>query len=142
MARDTKQDKWRQIGEKSVKAMTKLFTYSTWNFENKLDLLQAELHYLNNHHHMAIMSYEASIVSACKHRFYNEEGLAYELYGIYLIENKMVVKGLEQLRHAQEKYQKWGATKKADDVEKFIDLTNRTVDFCWEVMPQDTLLIS
>lgn len=113
--------------------MAELSEYSTWNFSNKLDLLQALLHSLNRHHNMATLSYEASIASAREHRFYNEEGLAFELYGIYLIENKMVAKGLEQLQYAKEKYQKWGATKKAEAVEEFRDLTNRTANLSWEV---------
>jgi len=132
LARDTKQDKWRKIGEKNVRSMTQLLEYSPWNFENKLDLLQAELHYLNNHHNMAELSYQASIVSARKHRFYHEEALACELYGIYLVENKMIAKGLEQLQNAREKYVKWGAMKKADDVKDFMDLASQTTNYLWK----------
>ncbi|KAL7550515.1 hypothetical protein ACHAWF_013734 [Thalassiosira exigua] len=36
LARDTKQEEWISIGEKSVEAMTRLVSYSTWNFENKV----------------------------------------------------------------------------------------------------------
>jgi len=122
MARDTKQTKWKEIGECSIKAMLQLEECSTWNFENKLLLLRAQLHQLHGHHVMAEIAYRGSISSALEHRFMHEEALACELYGIYFLENKQVHKGLEQLRHAVYKYQQWGATKKADDVKEFMEL--------------------
>mmetsp|Transcript_30022 Transcript_30022/g.49186 ORF Transcript_30022/g.49186 Transcript_30022/m.49186 type:complete len:227 (+) Transcript_30022:1316-1996(+) len=128
LARDTKQDKWRKIGEKNVRSMTQLLEYSTWNFENKLSLLQAELHYLNHRHTMAELSYQAAIVSAHDHKFFHEEALAHELYGIYLVENKIVVKGMGQLQMSIDKYNTWGATKKADAVKDFIHLVNQPVN--------------
>lgn len=33
LARDTRQEKWRKIGEKSVGTMMQLTQYSVWNFE-------------------------------------------------------------------------------------------------------------
>lgn len=128
LARNTKQEKWRQIGENSIKTMTKLVEYSDWNFENKLKLLQAELHYLYDCHSMAELFYQASITSAREHKFLHEKAMAHELYGIYLVENKMVAEGLEQLHQATENYEKWGAQKKADEVNDFIVLINLTVD--------------
>jgi len=122
LARKTKQDKLKKIGEEAVKKMKELAQYSTWNFENKLCLLQAELHYLNQHNTMAILSYQAAIESASKHMYFHEEAFARELYGVYLIENKMVPEGTDQLRLAFDKYTNWGAIKKADDVMKLISL--------------------
>ena len=108
--------------------MVQLVEYSTWNFGNKLSLLQAELHYLNHRHTMAELSYQAAIVSAHDHKIFHEEALARELYGIYLVENKMVVKGMGQLQMAMDKYNKWGATKKADAVKDFMDMVNQPVN--------------
>jgi len=122
LARDTKQKKWRQVGEKSVKTMSQLVEYSVWNFENKLSLLQAELYYLNHRHAMAELKYQASITSAYNHRFFHEEAMARELYGIYLVENKMAVRGIPQLEMALDNYEKWGATRKADSLKEFIEL--------------------
>jgi len=127
LARDTKQNKWKEIGEKSVTTMTQLLNHSTWNFENKLFLLQAELNYLNGRIAMAESSYKAAIVSAHDHRFNNEEALGLELYGIFLVENNKVVQGLQQLEKAREEYKVWGAIKKADAVLEFIDLIKRTM---------------
>mmetsp|Transcript_40712 Transcript_40712/g.85233 ORF Transcript_40712/g.85233 Transcript_40712/m.85233 type:complete len:113 (+) Transcript_40712:156-494(+) len=100
--------------------MKQLVENSAWNFENKLCLLQAELYYLNHRHSMAELSYQASIVSAHEHKFFHEEALACELYGIYLIENKKLSKGMKQLKQALNKYKAWGATKKADSVKDFV----------------------
>lgn len=122
LARDTKDEKWRKVGERSVRTMSQLVIYSTWNFENKLCLLQAELHYLNARHTMAELSYQAAILSAHSHRFFHEEAMACELYGIYLVETNRILEGFEQLRLSIEKYKQWGAIKKAVAVKDFIQL--------------------
>mmetsp|Transcript_11076 Transcript_11076/g.24015 ORF Transcript_11076/g.24015 Transcript_11076/m.24015 type:complete len:244 (+) Transcript_11076:1567-2298(+) len=124
LARDTKQKSWRQIGEESAKTMSQLVDYSAWNFENKLSLLQAELHYLNQRNTMAELAYQASISSAHAHRFFHEEAMAQEMYGIYLIENKMVDKGIVELETAMGKYESWGAARKVDYLKDFIELVN------------------
>lgn len=108
-----------------------LVQYSTWNFENKFSLLQAELHYLNGRHEMAELLYQAAIASAHDHRFFHEEALASELYGIYLVENKHIEKGLEQLQNAMDKYTQWGATKKSDMVKDALQRIRQTL-YLWK----------
>ena len=49
-----------------------------------------------------------------------------ELYGIFLVENKKVSRGLEMLQIATDKYKEWGATKKAQDVDEFVDLISQS----------------
>ena len=122
LARDTKEAKWRKIGEGAVKSMNQLVHYSSWNFENKHLLLQAELHYLNGRHSIAELAYQSSIISAHNHKFIHEEALACELYGVFLINNKEAEKGMKQLQHAHTKYRQWGALKKAKAVEYFMGL--------------------
>lgn len=102
--------------------MSLLVEYSSWNFENKQLLLQAELHYLDGRFNMAEMTYKASILSAHEHKFYCEEALAHELFGVYLVENEKFAQGVEQLKHAQDKYKNIGALRKAGDVQDFIEL--------------------
>ena len=121
MARDTKQEKWRDIGEKAIKQMSQLAQYSSWNFENKLLLLQAEQSYLNGRYMIAELTYQSSITSASDHKFIGEEAMANELFGVYLIENKKAKKGIEQLQIAHSKYIQWGAFKKASAVKELID---------------------
>jgi len=88
---------------------------------SKLQLLQAELHYLNERHTMAELSYQSAIVSATEHKFLHEAALSCELYGIYLIENKDVERGLEQLKRAVELFAQWGAMVKAKELMVFIE---------------------
>jgi len=123
IARDTRQNKWRALGEKVVVQISQFEeTMSKWNFENKSLLLWAELQYLDGDIESADASYRASVKSAHDHKFLQEEALALELHGIFLIENNMVTEGLQQLQIARDKYIKWGAIKKAGAVEDFIDL--------------------
>jgi len=126
LARDTKQRKWREIGERSVKKMAQLVHYSVWNIENKHMLLQAELHYLDGRHTMAEHAYKSSIISARDHRFLGEEAMALELYGIYFLENKKVKNGIEKLKIASDKYKEWGALEKSEAVKHFMELVSKT----------------
>jgi len=108
--------------------MSQLVEYSPWNFENKLCLLQAELDYLNHRHKMAEAKYLAAITSAHNHRFFHEEAMAREMYGIYLVENKLAVRGIPQLEMALDNYKKWGAVRKVDSLKEFIELVHLSVE--------------
>ena len=55
------------------------------------------------------------------------QALAMELYGIFLVENKKVSRGLEMLQIATDKYKEWGATKKAQDVNDFVDVISHSL---------------
>jgi len=133
LARDTKLEKWKMIGEKSVRIMSQFVEYSSWNFENKHMLLQAELHYLNGRHEMAESAYTHSIHSAHEHRFIMEEALAYELFGTYFLENKHVDKGMEQLQLACDRYKQAGALKRADTVNDFMVLARQAHRGWWNM---------
>ena len=76
--------KYRVIGEKAVKDMSKFEQINRWTFENKSLLLQAELHYLNQDYKAARNAFIASIKSAKDHKFMNEEAMANELFGVFL----------------------------------------------------------
>eukprot|EP00584_Thalassiosira_punctigera_P026025 CAMPEP_0172580146 /NCGR_PEP_ID=MMETSP1067-20121228/139611_1 /TAXON_ID=265564 ORGANISM="Thalassiosira punctigera, Strain Tpunct2005C2" /NCGR_SAMPLE_ID=MMETSP1067 /ASSEMBLY_ACC=CAM_ASM_000444 /LENGTH=186 /DNA_ID=CAMNT_0013372883 /DNA_START=496 /DNA_END=1053 /DNA_ORIENTATION=+ len=122
LARETEQStKWKKLGEKAVALMSRLEFMSKWNFESKLQLLQAELHYVEGDLQSAEATYKASILSAHNHKFMHEEALACELYGIFCIENQMFEKGCKQLYLALEMYQQWGAIRKAKEVQLYID---------------------
>ena len=64
-----------------------------WTFENKYMLLQAELHYLNQDYKAAGDAYLASIECANAHKFTHEEAMAYELFGVFCLENERVEEG-------------------------------------------------
>ena len=113
--------KYRVIGEKAVKDMSKFEQINRWSFENNSLLLQAELHCLNQDYEAAENAYIASIKSAKDHKFMNEEAVANELFGIFCIENKMADKGVHHLRIALDLYKQWGAVNKAADLQKLIE---------------------
>ena len=124
LARTSNESKWHEIGKQSVKMMTKMANeYSDWNFRNKQHLLQALLYYHDCEIVLAETSFKASIVSAHEHGFLHEEALACELYGIFLIDTKNIVVGIEQLNLAIHKYMLWGAHNKVNDVKDLIDNT-------------------
>jgi hypothetical protein len=114
-------DRRRGVGEQAAKFMGKMEDISKWNFRNKAKLLQAELFYLNGDLETAEFAYMDSIVSAHDHKYFHEEALAFELYGMFCIENQMLDKGAEQLRLALGKYEKWGAMRKVDDLQLFMN---------------------
>ena len=123
LARDTMRVKWRRLGEQSMVKMSQYRKHlPTANIDNKFNLVKAEYHYLDNDLKSAEVAYKASIKSACKYKFVNEEALALELYGIFCIENHKSTKGLGLLSNSLEKYKQWGATKKVDQLRLFIDL--------------------
>ena len=101
--------------------MTNMVQYSEWNFRNKLNLLEAQFHYLEGRNSLAEISFKAAIVSAHEHGFYHEEALACELYGVFLIDTKNLAVGIEQLQLSVYNYLLWGAQNKATDVKDLIE---------------------
>lgn len=124
LARDTKEMKWRVMGERAIMWFARIAPLCPYNYENKLQLLQAELHYLEGNLESAEASYEASIVSANDSRILPEGALANELFGIFCVENQMVMKGMERLLMALELYRRWGAIKKVKELQQMIDITD------------------
>ncbi|KAL9184861.1 hypothetical protein ACHAXT_002638 [Thalassiosira profunda] len=121
LARTTQQSKYRTLGEQTVNHAAEMTSISRWNNENKAMLLQAELFYVDGDLLSAEAAYKASIMSAHEHKFVHEEALAYELHGVFCVENGMVTNGLEQLRAAIDRYRKWGAAKVAKRVQIYVD---------------------
>ncbi len=121
LARKTNELKLRSVGVEALENLSKLALVNIWTWKNKADLLRAELHYVDGNLALADAQYNASIEAAKRHQFQHEEALARELYGIFCCECKMIVKGMEQLNMAVEQYRNWGAFKKADDLQLFIE---------------------
>jgi len=76
---DDKTREWKAIGKNAVSKYQTWVKHSDWNWENKMLLLEAELHTCEGEVEMAKSKFQASIDSAHKHRFIHEEGLAREL---------------------------------------------------------------
>ncbi|KAL9184830.1 hypothetical protein ACHAXT_002607 [Thalassiosira profunda] len=122
LARNGQEAKYRTLGEDSL-AKTVWYEELTCkaNFQNKRMLLQAEMHYLNRDLVSADAAYEASIRSARENEFPSEEALAYELHGVFCVENGMRDKGTTQLRAAIDRYREWGAANVAKRVQIYVD---------------------
>lgn len=121
LARQTNEPKWKEMGQIALENMRKWATLSKWNFENMALLLEAECHYLNGNLCAADDAYRGSIKSAKEHKYLHYEALAFELHGIFCLENDNVDEGKEQLQKAIAKYSEWGAMKKAEDVRRFLN---------------------
>jgi predicted ATPase len=102
--------KWMGIGERSIDRFKVWQKHSSWNFENKLLLLQAEYHRCQGEDEDAKIKFEAAIESAKLHRFVHEEGLAMELYSSFLKKKGDLDNSKKQLLLAIDCYERWGAS--------------------------------
>lgn len=111
LARKRGDDKeaWTRIGEKAVSSFQNWTKCCDWNFENKKLLLEAELHFLKGENAEAEGKYKASISSAYKHQFVNEEGLAMELAGKFYDAIGKKDESSTFLLGARACYARWGA---------------------------------
>ena len=107
---------WKAETEKICKLIEQSLNHSTWNFENKLFLLRAEIHYTKGEANEAAKCYEASIKSAKNHKFIHEEAVACELAGYFFKEQGDEIKSKTMFKQARDAYTKWGATAKANSL--------------------------
>ena len=96
---------------------------SSWNFEHKLQLMEAEHLYCCGDLELAAESYKNAITSAKAHKYINDEALACELAGKFFLDRDNVSLSLEYLRLAHEKYSEWKADGKAHQLFEFINAT-------------------
>ena len=128
--RDTVNDAlWKSFGEKRVQEF-KLWAEqgSAWNFEHKLQLMEAEHSYCCGHFDRAAELYKKAIASARAHKYINDEALACELAGKFFLDRDNVSLSLEYLTLAHEKYSEWKAEGKANHLFEFIN--GKFVDRC------------
>eukprot|EP00574_Skeletonema_japonicum_P009992 CAMPEP_0201719324 /NCGR_PEP_ID=MMETSP0593-20130828/4547_1 /ASSEMBLY_ACC=CAM_ASM_000672 /TAXON_ID=267983 /ORGANISM="Skeletonema japonicum, Strain CCMP2506" /LENGTH=767 /DNA_ID=CAMNT_0048209733 /DNA_START=171 /DNA_END=2474 /DNA_ORIENTATION=- len=98
---------------------------STWNFENKSFLLQAEEHFCSRNFELAETLYDAAISSSKIHKFVNEEALANELAGHFYLETGRRNRSVHYFSQAFEKYNEWGAVAKANTLIEYLDESER-----------------
>ena len=90
---------------------------SPWNFQHHFELLSAENHFMNGDFTSAAKTYEESILTAERHGFIHDAALFSERAGLfyYTMENK--TRSTAAFGKARELYRKWGATRKAGDLD-------------------------
>lgn len=93
---------------------------SSWNFQNKIDLLNAERAFCEGNYPRAIEMYESSIGNAGKHGFINELALACERFGLFHQSIGNTMEAQTHMMLSEQHYRAWGATRKADDVHHLI----------------------
>jgi hypothetical protein len=123
LARQTNIDersKWIEKGETVLEKMKLWSQHSSWNWENKMLLLEAEKMHTLNDFDSAASFYERSIRSAREHKFIHEEAIASELAGIFFLERGLREKSLHLFLHSIWSYKTWGALAVAKRVETFI----------------------
>lgn len=111
--------KWTSVAEKAIEFFERWTKSSSWNFGNKLSLLQAEYFFLMDDER-AYDCYKASITKAREHRFNHEEGLAHEKLATYLLHKNKHDEALRHFQNAKKCYAIWGARVLVQRVEKAI----------------------
>ena len=101
--------KMMDVGEEALSSFRKWCLHSSWNWENKLFLLEAEGHFSQGNMSMAEEKYKAAIESAGKHRFVHEEGLSNELFASFHTVNGDLEAAKSHILAARTCYEKWGA---------------------------------
>ncbi|KAK1741224.1 putative AAA ATPase [Skeletonema marinoi] len=95
---------------------------STWNFQNKAYLLQAEEQFCERNFDVAERLYDAAILSAKTHKFVNEQALANELAGHFYLDTGRKIKSVNYFMRAFENYNEWGAVAKAASLTKYFEI--------------------
>jgi hypothetical protein len=94
-----------------------LAQHSSWNWENKVQLLEAmEMHIMGNLDAAGPL-YTSSIRSAHEHKFIHEEAVASELTGEYLYERGNYSDAYALFMHSIKCFKEWGADAVAKRVE-------------------------
>uniref|UniRef100_A0A7S4ICB7 KIF-binding protein n=1 Tax=Odontella aurita TaxID=265563 RepID=A0A7S4ICB7_9STRA len=118
LARRQGRSKWEDIINTTMAQMEKWESANPWNCEHKLALMNAEYAYLQNDINGAIEAYDCAIVSAAKHRFVHEEGLALERAGIFYTDTGDNATASRLFHRAHDCYVRWEAHSKATHVKQ------------------------
>lgn len=110
LARRSKtRSKWMTLGEAAIETFRSWVTHSSWNFENKLAILEAESYFCRGIYDEAENKYKHAIKYSRMHRFVHEEAIALELYSLFLKACGRVDESNTIFAGAMDCYKKWGA---------------------------------
>lgn len=94
--------------------------HSSWNWENKRLLLEAESLFTTGEYDQVRSLYDSAVLSAREHKFVHEEAIASELAGIFFYKTGHRQESFSHLMHSINCYNKWGAHAVARRVETVI----------------------
>ncbi|KAL3817372.1 hypothetical protein ACHAXA_005007 [Cyclostephanos tholiformis] len=106
---------WKTISN-AVNILKAAASHSSWNFQNKVHLLEAEMFSLQNKISEACTSYVAAISSASSSGFIHEQGLACELAGFHYKRVNDFRSALTYFDRAKQCYTEWGSQLKVDSI--------------------------
>ena len=120
--RDSERLRWIEKGENVLTKVRSWSEHSSWNWEDKMVLLEAEKMYtVMGNFDQAASLYERAIRLAHEHKFINDEAIACELAGIFFCEQGIHdMKAEALLLHSVRCYKTWGALAVARRVETYI----------------------
>ena len=112
---------WAERGKECIKKV-KVWAEqgSSWNFKQKLKMLEAEESYCLGDFDDAKISYQDAISAARLHKHLLDEALAFELAAHFYFQIGDVSTSLKHYTKAHETYCKYGADGKADKLFSFI----------------------
>ena len=117
----SERSRWIEKGENVLTKMRYWSEHSSWNWEDKMVLLEAEKMYTMGNFDQAALLYERAIRLAHEHKFINDEAIASELAGIFFCERGLNdMKAETLLLHSVQCYNTWGALAVAKRVEAYI----------------------
>jgi len=126
--------KWIEKGENVLTKMKYWSEHSSWNWESKMVLLEAEKMYTVGSYEQASLFYDRAIRVAHDHKFINDEAIVSELAGVFFCERKLHAKAEAILLHSVQCYKTWGALAVARRVETFV--TNKYGSGCMQQRQQ------
>ena len=112
--------RWSEKGENVLTKMKYWSEHSSWNWESKMVLLEAEKMYTVGSYEQASLFYDRAIRLAHDHKFINDEAIVSELAGVFFFERELHAKAEALLLHSVECYKIWGALAVARRVETYI----------------------
>jgi hypothetical protein len=132
--RDSERLRWIEKGENVLTKMKYWSEHSSWNWESKMVLLEAEKMYTVGSYEQASLFYDRAIRVAHDHKFINDEAIVSELAGVFFCERKLHAKAEAILLHSVQCYKTWGALAVARRVETFV--TNKYGSGCMQQRQQ------
>ncbi|KAL3780004.1 hypothetical protein ACHAW5_008325 [Stephanodiscus triporus] len=117
----TSNGKLRSIQRNATFVLKNMALLSSWNFTNKVHLLEAEQFSRQNHNSEAQASYAAAINSARSSGFIHEQGLACELAGHHHKKIDDLRSAWSFFDQAKRCYTEWGSQMKVDSVTRQLD---------------------
>ena len=114
---DSEKAEWMKRGEAILSEMQRWNGHSSWNWESKMLLLEAEMNFSKGYLEEAAPLFMASVRSAHTHKLMNDEAICSELAGVYFYEKGLHESAYQLFMHSLQCYNKWGALALAKRVE-------------------------